>query len=169
MSKLMLIRATVPEWTRELKFYVFCGCDKNERYDEAFWKQDIENLFERIFILKTFNCKPYIMRFEKVYESEYNSFYATVASWCNQPSMFRTFPFRLYAQCRAMRSGDYKKYKRDIDRYLKEVGWKGAEWRSMEMIENRFPEIAEKYFDFTGKPPSKYEWLDILLSDEEVE
>lgn len=156
-------------YTETQKFYVFCGCDKNERYDEAFWKQDVENLFERIFILKTFNCKPYIMRFEKVYESEYNSFYATVASWCNQPSIFRTFPFRLYAQCRAMRSGDYKKYKRDIDRYLKEVGWKGAEWRSMEMIENRFPEIAEKYFDFTGKPPSKYEWLDILLSDEEVE
>lgn len=166
MSKLMLIRATVPKWTRELKFYVFCGCDKNERYDEDFWKQDIENLFERIFILKTFNCKPYVMRFEKVYESEYSSFYATVASWCNQPSMFKTFTFRLFTQCRAMRSGDYKKYKRDIDRYLKEVGWKGSEWRSMEMIENRFPEIAERYFDFTGKPPSKYEWLDILLSDE---
>ena len=66
-----------------------------------------------------------------------------------------------------MRREDYKKYKRDIDRYLKEVGWKGSEWRTMEMIESRFPEIAEKYFDFLGKPPSKYEWLDILLSDED--
>ena len=28
-SKLQLIRETVPEWKRQLKFYVFCGCDKN--------------------------------------------------------------------------------------------------------------------------------------------
>lgn len=83
MSKLMLIRTTVPDWNRDLKFYVFCGADKHEKYDEAFWRQDIINLFERIYILKTFNTKPYIMRFEKVYESEYSSFYATVASWCN--------------------------------------------------------------------------------------
>lgn len=163
VSKLMLIRATVPKWTRELKFYVFCGADKNDVYDEAFWKRDIQNLFERIFILKTFSCKPYIMRFEKVYESEYSSFYATVAAWCNQPSMFNSFSFRLFAQCRGMRRDGYKKFKRDIKGYLKEVGYKGSEWRSMEFVENRFPDIAAKYFDFVGKPPSKYEWLDILL------
>lgn len=151
----MLIQATVPNWTRELKFYVFCGCDKNERYDEAFWKQDIANLFERIFILKTFGCKPYVMRFEKVYESEYSSFYATVAAWCNQPAMFNSFSFRLFSQCRGMRRAGYRKYKRDIEGYLREIGWKGSEWRSMELIENRFPEIAKQYFDFVGKPPRR--------------
>lgn len=168
-KKLMLIRATVPDWKRELKFYVFCGADKHEKYDDAFWKQDIENLFERIFILKTFGCKPYVMRFEKVYESEYSSFYATAAAWCNQPSMFNTFSFRLFSQCRGMRKDGYKKYKRDTVRYLNEVGFKGSEWRSMEFVENRFPDIAERYFDFLGKPPSKYEWLDILLDDKEVD
>lgn len=166
MSKLMLIRATVPKWTRELKFYVFCGCDEKEVYDEAFWKQDIINLFERIFILKTFGAKPYVMRFEKVYDSEYSSFYATVAAWCNQPSMFNTFSFRQFAQCRGMRREGYSKYKRDIEGYLKEFGYKGSEWRSMEQIETLFPDVAETYYDFVGKPPSKYEWLDILLEED---
>lgn len=163
MSKLMLIRATVPKWGRELKFYVFCGCDENEVYDEAFWKQDITNLFERIYILKTFKAKPYVMRFEQVYESEYSSFYAAVAAWCNQPSMYNSFTFRLFAQCRGMRRDGYKKYKRDIKGYLKDIGFKGSEWRAMEFIENRFPEIAHKYFDFIGKSQNQYEWLDELL------
>ena len=163
MSKLMLIRTTVPDWNRDLKFYVFCGADKHEKYDEAFWRQDIINLFERIYILKTFNTKPYIMRFEKVYESEYSSFYATVASWCNQPSMFKTMSFRLFSQCKGMKREGYNKYKRDVEGYLQEYGVKGSEWRSMEMVANRFSDVAAQYFDFTGKPPSRYEWLDNLL------
>lgn len=163
-KKLMLIRATVPQWSRELKFYVFCGADKHEKYDEEFWKRDIENLFERIYILKTFGCKSYVMRFEKVYESEYSSFYATVAAWCNQPSMFNTLSFRLFSQCRGMTKDGYKKYKRDIEGYVRDVNVKGSAWRSMEFIEQRFPDIAERYFDFVGKPPSKYEWLDNLLN-----
>ena len=163
MSKLMLIRTTVPYWNRDLKFYVFCGADKHEKYDEAFWRQDIINLFERIYILKTFNTKPYIMRFEKVYESEYSSFYATVASWCNQPSMFKTMSFRLFSQCKGMKREGYNKHKRDVEGYLQEYGVKGSEWQSMEMVANRFPDVAAQYFDFTGKPPSRYEWLDNLL------
>lgn len=166
MSKLMLIRATIPQWSRELKFYVFCGCDKNGVYDKDFWEKDITDLFERIYILKTFNCKPYVMRLEDVYESEYNSFYACVAAWCNQPSLFKTFTFRLFCKCRGMRRDGYKKYKRDVEGYLRDIGVKGSEWRAMEFIESRFPQIAERYFDFVGKPPSKYEWLDELLTQE---
>lgn len=147
ISKLELIRNTVPDWKRELKFYVFCGWDKNEQYDDAFWEKDITDLFERITILRAYGAKPYVMRYEKVYESEYASFYATVAAWCNQPSMFKSFTFRLFAQCRGMRKDGYKKYKRDIKSYLWNVGFKGSEWRSMESISNKFPHISEKYFD----------------------
>lgn len=147
VSKLELIRKTVPDWTRELKFYVFCGCDKNDRYDTEFWENDIRNLFERITILRAYNAKPYIMRHENVYKSRYKSFYATVAAYCNQPSMFKSFSFRLYAQCRAMRKKDYAIYKRDIARYLAENDYKGSEWRSMEMVESEFPEIAHTYYD----------------------
>lgn len=156
ISKLKLIRETVPDWKRELKFYVFCGCDRNGIYDEAFWHNDIQNLFERIDILSQFGAKPYIMRFEKAYESEFSSFYAAVAAWCNQPSIFNTFTFRLFCQCRGMRRNGYKLYKRDIETYLKEIGVKGSEWRAMEQVETLFPEIAEQYYDFTGKSNRRY-------------
>ena len=157
ISKLKLICETVPEWKRELKFYVFCGCDRNNIYDEAFWKQDIHDLFERIDILSKFGAKPYIMRFEKVYETKWSSFYAAVAAWCNQPAMFKTFDFKTFCQCRGMRKNGYKKYKRDIKGYLRDVGVKGSEWRSMEEIENLYPEIAGKYFNFSGKS-NRREW-----------
>ena len=155
-SKLELIRNTVPDWKRELKFYVFCGCDKQEKYDADFWKRDIENLFERISILSRYGAKPYIMRFEKVYDSEFSSFYAAVAAWCNQPSIFNTFTFRLFCQCRGMRRNGYKLYKRDVEGYLKNIGIKGSEWRAMEQVANLYPEIATTYFDFNGKSNREY-------------
>lgn len=156
ISKLKLIRETVPDWKRELKFYVFCGCDRNGIYDEQFWEKDITNLFERIDILSQFGAKPYIMRFEKVYDTQYSSFYAAVAAWCNQPSIFNTFTFRLFCQCRGMRKNGYKLYKRDVEGYLRDIGKKGSEWRAMEEIENQFPAIAARYFDFDGKSNRRY-------------
>lgn len=156
ISKLKLIRETVPDWKRELKFYVFCGCDRNGIYDIDFWHNDIKNLFDRIDILSSFGAKPYIMRFEKAYESEFSSFYAAVAAWCNQPSIFNTFTFRLFCQCRGMRRNGYKLYKRDVESYLKDIGIKGSEWRAMEQVENLFPEIAEQYYNFTGKSNRRY-------------
>ncbi len=150
-SKLQLIRETVPEWKRQLKFYVFCGCDKNDKYDMEFWENDIRNLFERISILSRFDAKPYIMRFEKVYDSEFSTFYSSVASWCNQPHMFKTFSFRLFCKCKGMRRNGYTKYKRDVDGYLKDIGIKGSDWREMERVETLFPDVAQQYFDLSGE------------------
>ena len=155
VSKLNLIKSTVPNWKKELKFYVFCGCDKNGVYDEQFWHDDIRDLFNRIKILNSYEAKPYIMRFEKVYDTEYSSFYAAVAAWCNQPAIFRSFSFRMFCQCRGMRRGGYAKYKRDIQSYLKDVGIKGAEWRAMEFIQGLFPDIANEYFELIGKADKK--------------
>ena len=151
VSKLELIRKTVPLWRRELKFYVFCGWDKSNRYDEAFWEKDIQDMFERISILRAYNAKPYIMRFEKVYSSEYSSFYAAVAAWCNQPSIFNSFSFRLFCQCRGMRKNGYHLFKRDVEGYLQEIGIKGSEWRAMEKISEMYPTIAQKYFDINNE------------------
>lgn len=156
ISKLHLIRQTVPDWKRGLKFYVFCGCDKFDIYDNEFWHRDILNLFDRIDILSQFGAKPYVMRFEKAYESEFSSFYAAVAAWCNQPSLFNTFSFRLFSQCRGMRRNGYKIYKRNIEAYLKDIGIKGSEWRAMEHIENLFPDVSSRYFDFDGKSNRRY-------------
>lgn len=169
MSKFELIRKTAPNWKRELKFYVFCGWDKNNIYDDAFWEKDIRNLFERITILRAYGAKPYVMRFEKVYESEYSSFYATVAAYCNQPSMFKSFSFRLFAQCRGMRRNGYSKYKRDVESYLKDIGIKGSEWRAMENISIKFPHISDEYFEIDKNSDlyayrfSSSKWLDNLL------
>ena len=169
MSKLELIRKTVPNWKRELKFYVFCGWDKKEIYDDAFWEKDISDLFERITILRAYGAKPYVMRFEKVYESDYAPFYATVAAYCNQPSMFKSFSFRLFSQCRGMRKNGYSKYKRDIEGYLEDIGIKGSEWRAMENVSNKFPHISDEYFDIDKNSNlqayrfSRSQWLDSLL------
>ena len=156
IKKLELIRQTVPNWKRELKFYVFCGCDRNDKYDDEFWENDILNLFDRIEILSRYGAKPYIMRFERVYKTKFSSFYAAVASWCNQPSIFNTFTFRLFCQCRGMRKNGYNIYKRDVEGYLRDIGKKGSEWRAMEEIETLFPHIAEKYFDFDGKSNRRF-------------
>lgn len=156
IKKLELIRQTVPNWKRELKFYIFCGCDRNDKYDDEFWENDILNLFDRIEILSRYGAKPYIMRFERVYKTKFSSFYAAVASWCNQPSIFNTFTFRLFCQCRGMRKNGYNIYKRDIEGYLRDIGKKGSEWRAMEEIETLFPRIAEKYFDFDGKSNRRF-------------
>lgn len=147
ISKLKLIRETVPEWKRELRFYVFCGYDRNDRYDTTFWEKDIADLFERITILRAYGTKPYIMRYEKVYESEFSSFYATAAAYCNQPAMFKSFSFRLFSQCSGMRNNMNAIYKKDVEGYLRDVGFKGSRWRAMEKVEQMFPDIAQKYFD----------------------
>ena len=151
VSKLKLLRSTVPNWKRELKFYTFCGFDRTEKYDDEFWKRDIENLFERISILSSYDANPYVMRYEKVYDSKYSTLYSAIASWCNQPSMFKTFTFRKYAQCRGMNPADYKKYKRDTQSYLEDGKKKGASWREMEEFEMNCPDIAARYYNFVGR------------------
>ena len=74
------------------------------------------------------------------------------AAWCNQPSMFKTCTFRELA----------------IKRGTSKTGEKGASWKALEMIEEMLPEIAKKYFDFKGKRTRQYEWLDIMLQEEET-
>lgn len=135
-EKLRLIHNCAPEITRELRFYVFCGFDRNGAYDEVFWKNDIHDLFERIRILSKHKALAYVMRYESVYDTKYAPFYACVASWCNQPGMFRHKTFREFAILRGQR--------KTID--------KGACWRAMEMVEEMYPDISHEYFDFAGQP-----------------
>lgn len=157
LSKLELIKDVAGDnWKKPMKFYLFCGFDRNGIYDEAFWKKDIEQLFERIELLSRYGAKSYVMRFEKAYASEYAPLYTAVSSWCNQPAIFKTFTFRLFCKCKGMRKDGYRIYKRDVDAYLKDGGFKGKEWQTLERIEQQFPEIAAKYFDFDGKTNRRY-------------
>ncbi len=55
--KLQLIRCytnAVP------KFYVFCGFDRENKWDEVFWEQDLKDLMRRIKILFQYHALPYI-------------------------------------------------------------------------------------------------------------
>ena len=152
VSKLKRIRELYPDTKKHFKFYVLCGYDRNGKYDDAFWKQDIADTFDRIKTLSEYSALPYIMRYEKCYASEFDGVYTTLAGWCNQPSIFHKFSYKDYCRCKGMGDKNYAKYKRDFEAFLNEVGKKGSAWRYMEQLEESFPDIANKYFDFV---PSK--------------
>lgn len=84
--KLQLLRKYTEKYP---KFYVFCGFDRDDKWEEDFWKQDIFDMFKRIELLMKYHCLPYIMRFNRYLESPYQGVYKTVAAWCNQPSFFK--------------------------------------------------------------------------------
>lgn len=146
-EKLLRIYELYPQWKKHLKFYVFCGYDRDGKWDDDFYIKDIQSVFDRIKILSRYSAVPYIMRYEKCYESEYNSVYATIASWCNQPNIFKKFSYELYCKCKGMGVG-YGVYKRDYNAYLENGGVKGKPWRNFELISDLIPQFANDNFHF---------------------
>lgn len=112
------------------KFYVFCGFDRNNVYDENFWKKDIEDTFERIKILMKYNCLPYIMRHENYNNSPYRGTYVNLARWCNQPNFYKKKSYREFCEAN-------QKYSKQLC----------ASMRYLQEFENKYPDIAKKYFD----------------------
>jgi len=106
------------------KFYVLCGFDKTKNYDESFWLQDIINTFERIKIMFKHGCYPYVMRYKKYKNSPFSGLYINIASWTNQPHLFKKMSFREFSKAR-----------------------KGARWNRVKHFESLYPEIAKEYFD----------------------
>jgi hypothetical protein len=98
------------------KFYVLTGFDRQNKYDDNFWIQDIIDLFERIRILMKYGCLPYIMLFEKFVDSPFVNLYLAVRSWTNAPRIFYKQSFKEF------HGNDFQHF------------------------ENQFPEIAAKYF-----------------------
>lgn len=146
-SKLSRIREKYPNSKKHFKFYVLCGFDRNGKWDNTFWINDIRDTFERIKILMQYNAIPYIMRYEACYSSTYHGMYSCLAGWCNQPNIFKKFTFREYCMCKGMGDKRYSIYKRDTESYLNDGLPKGASWRYMEEFENENKEIAATYFD----------------------
>ena len=98
IEKAKIIRNVFKTKGHNIKFYVLCAYDENNKYDEQFWINDIKNTFERIFILAKYNFKPYIMRYEKYKESPYYGVYVNFAQWCNQPSFFYNYSIRQFCE-----------------------------------------------------------------------
>lgn len=90
VEKIKLIRrytAAVPV------FYVFCAFDRADKWDLAFWLQDLRDLWTRLDILGQYGCSPYIMRFARYDESPFRRIYVNLARWCNQFSFFKKMSF----------------------------------------------------------------------------
>lgn len=149
-SKLKRIKEKYPNTKKHFKFYVLCGFDRNGKWDESFWKDDIRDTFERIRVLMQYGAIPYIMRYERCYSSAYHGMYSCLAGWCNQPSIFKKFTFREYCMCKGMGDKRYSIYKRDTVSYLADGWCKGSAWRYMEEFEQENNEIAAAYFDMAA-------------------
>lgn len=128
IEKMELLYSVLPNFKHQMKFYCFCGYDRNKIYDDTFWLKDIKELFERFFILAKYSAHPYVMRHENYKTSTYYHLYDAIAAWANQPSIYSTFSFDMFCKCRGMQVEGYKKYKRDIEGYLAEYGKKNAPW-----------------------------------------
>lgn len=92
-QKLGLIRSVTD---KQCVFYILCGFDRSGKYDNDFWKADIESVFVRIQLLMKYKCIPYIMRFNRYIDSPYKGMYINLARWCNQPSFFKKKSFVEY-------------------------------------------------------------------------
>lgn len=96
-SKLKLLR----KYTNKTpKFYLFCGFDRNDKWDEEFWRQDQWDMWKRIELLMKYKCLPFIMRFNRYVESPYKGAYISISNWCNQPSFFKKKSLREFVQAR---------------------------------------------------------------------
>ena len=134
INKSELIRKHFKSKGQNIKFYVLCAFDRNNKYDEEFWIQDIKDTFERIFILSKYNFKPYIMRYEKYRDSKYYGTYVNLASWCNQPSLFMNNSYMDFCIKNDIRKSNREKM--------------SATWRYYEQINNS---EFEKYLDVVPK------------------
>lgn len=131
-----LIRQYNKRVGQNVKFYVLCGFDENEKYDMGFWAQDICNTFERIFVLAKYNFKPYIMRYNKYEDSPLYGTYVNLARWCNQPSFFNNLSYRQFCE------------KNDL--YMAGGKKTSSTWRYFEELMNLNLE-CKQYFDTVPK------------------
>lgn len=128
-EKLKLIRKHSKK--KGIMFYVLVGFESTDHYD-------IENAFKRIELLFRYGCLPYIMRYRNKNEtpwknSKYRSLYVTLARWANQPSLVKKMSFRQFCEAN-------QELHKTENSYC-------SSYKAMIDFENKYPEIAKKYFD----------------------
>lgn len=135
-EKLKLIRKYHKRSTT-IKFYVLVGFESTDA-------KDIENAFKRIDLLFQYKCLPYIMRYQNKNETPWKdstlrSLYVTLARWGNQPSLVKKMSFRQFCEA----NQELHKNKKTLCSSMK----------AMLDFEEKYPEIAKRYFDirFDGK------------------
>lgn len=103
---------------------------------------DIVDVFQRIHTLMHYGSIPYIMRYEDYKTSPYRNIYIELARWCNQPNFFKKKSFREF--CIANQE------------YKKDQSTNCSAYQAILDFEEKFPEIAEKYFDLRFDKESYY-------------
>ncbi len=111
---------------RPTKLYVLAGFESQDEHE-------IESVFKRIEILLRYGCLPYIMRHERYLDSPYKGMFIQITRWCNQPQFLKKLSFRQYVE--------------QCQKYHKTEGTLCAPMRAMTEFEEKFPEIAKRYFD----------------------
>jgi len=134
-KKLRLWRYHSKHRTQATKLYVFCGFDRDDKWNASFWDYDIVTVFQRIKLLMKYGCLPYIMRFNRYEESPYRGMYINLARWCNQPSFLKKKSFREYCIIN---------------------GEKSATMRYLVEYEKSHPEVAREFFDIKFDGLNKY-------------
>lgn len=84
--KLQLIRKHTTR--TNIKFFLFTGFDRADKYDDDFWRQDIADLFTRLKILAKYGMKPYMTKYKAIGESKFFRMYQFLSMWINQPRMY---------------------------------------------------------------------------------
>ena len=120
--------------TKTTKLYVLSAYDSQDL-------TDIENVFKRIEILMSYGCLPYIMRYEEYHNSEFKDMYIQIARWCNQPSFFKKKSFREFC----VANQDYHKNKNTNCKC----------YQTMLNFQEKYPELANRYFDIKFENLSK--------------
>lgn len=82
------------------------------------WDSSLEDDLSRILWCRDHKIKPYYMRHEKCWESEHRNFYISLASWCNQPSLFKSLSFQEFM---AKRTTNKERSNTDIKTYSEVV------------------------------------------------
>jgi len=125
---------------KSTKLYVLVGYDGQD-------EKDIENAFERIRILMTFGCKPFIMKYEDYNNSPYKAMYVNLARWCNQPALFRKNSFRQFCLIN----------ERCYLESVKQTNHHCSCYQAMLDFEEKFPDIAARYFDIRFDDLNQYD------------
>lgn len=122
-KKLRLWRRFTARGTR---LYVLCAYESQDEHD-------IASVFERVKVLMSYGCLPYVMRYESYKTSPWRSLYVSIARWCNQPQFFKKKSFRDFCETNQL--------------YHKTEGTNCSAYQAMLDFERAFPEIAARYFD----------------------
>lgn len=60
----------------------------------------LANVIERVELLRSWKCLPYLMRDISCWDSAYSDFYVDLAAYCNQPGIFKGMNFDVFMQKR---------------------------------------------------------------------